>query len=170
MKSEFRIYRTDSAKLEEQLGPEEKEILEKFMTYCAMSAGVPKLRNYRRYLLQFRDTVEKPLDRLTKDDVIAFWALVNHSAYETNTKVSLRRTVKRFLKWHYRDLDMVEPLKTGSFVLNHRIDRTSLITPEELRSMIHAAESIRDKTLIVLLYETGARPQEVRRLQADHWR
>ncbi|MCZ6653642.1 MAG: hypothetical protein O7D91_11525 [Planctomycetota bacterium] len=85
--------------------------------------------------------IEKPLDEITK--------------------VMIRRTAKRFLKWFWRDVDKVESFKNGSLVVNKkRINKSTLLKPHEIQLMLHRAEKLRDKVLLVLLYDTAARPQE----------
>ena len=41
----------------------------------------------------------------------------------------------------------------------------ALLTESEIQCMLHRAERLRDKTILILLYETAARPQEVRELK-----
>jgi integrase len=98
-----------------------------------------------------------------------FWGLLNSAPYGEHTKITTRRMVKRFLKWYFRDLEMIEPLKIPSnyLVNKQRVNKSVLFKPNELQLMLHKAEKLRDKALLVLLYETGARPQEVRDLR---WR
>ena len=62
---------------------------------------------------------------------------------------------------------MIENLRIPSnYLVNKaRVNKSTLLSPHELKAMLHAAERIRDKTLLVLLYETAARPQEVRNLR-----
>ncbi|AQQ71419.1 site-specific tyrosine recombinase XerC [Limihaloglobus sulfuriphilus] len=167
MKTEYRMYGRDSEKLADSISDADNKILAGYLRYCSTTAGPKKVNDYRRYMLQFMDVIEKPLDKITKDDAIDFWALVNHSTHELQTKIMMRRTVKRFLKWFYRDLDMLEALKNtkGPLVNPKKINKSVLFKPDEIRRMLHAAERIRDKALLMLLVETGARPQEIRDLK-----
>ena len=152
--------------LEANLTEKDKRILKDYLDYCGITAGETKLKDYRRYMLQFRDVLGKPLDKVTRKDAIRFWALVNHAPHETNTKVMIKRTVKRFLKWRYKDLEMIQPLINQSPVVNKKkINKNSLLTPEDIEKMLRAAEKLRDKALLILLYESGARPQEIRDLK-----
>ena len=98
MKNEYGFYGKSTARLEASLGAGDREILERYLTFCSTTAGPGKIKDYKMYMLQFRDVIEKPLDEITKDDAVAFWALVNHSPHEANTKIMIRRTAKRFLK------------------------------------------------------------------------
>jgi hypothetical protein len=126
MKPSYPRYGSSGSSLDEKLTPRDRKILEDFLRYCAMTAGESRLWKYRRYLLHFRDVVEKPLDGITKEDAITFWGLLRNAPYAEHTKIAIRRSVKRFLKWYYRDLDMIEPLvlekdKAGSRSTTQRI-------------------------------------------------
>lgn len=169
MKSSYPRYGSSTESLVQNLNAHDCELLEGFLSYCAMTAGPNRLSKYRRYVLHFRDIVEKPLDEITKEEAIAFWGLIHSAPYEEHTKIAIRRSVKRFLKWHYRDLDMIEVLRVPAnyLVNNKRVNKAALLSPDELRQMLHGAERLRDKALLTLLYETAARPQEVRELR---WR
>ena len=167
MKASYPRYGTSTESLVDNLSRSDRRILEDFLRFCAMTAGPNRLSKYRRYLLHLRDIVEKPLDQITKQDAITFWGLLRNAPYEEHTKIAIRRSVKRFLKWYYRDLDMIESLQVPAnyLVNNERVNKSVLIRPRELKLMLHSAERLRDKVLLVLLYETAARPQEVRDLR-----
>ena len=164
MKAHYPRYGTKGKELEQILTPADRELLNAFLTYCAMAAGKGQISKHRRNLLYFRDVVEKPLDSITRDDAIAFWGLLKRAPYEEHTKIAVQKSVKRFLKWHYKDYELVEMLKIRkNYLVNKkRINKSTLITPDELRLMLHRSEKIRDKALLVLLYETAGRPQEIR--------
>lgn len=167
MKTQYRIYGRDSESLASNITESDKKILDGYLRYCATTAGATKVKDYRRYMLQFMDVLDKPLDKITRDDAIDFWALINHSPHEHATKVSIRRTVKRFLKWFYRDLDMLECLKApkGPLVNPRKINKSVLFKPYEIEQMLHAADRLRDKAILSILAETAARPQEIRDLR-----
>jgi integrase len=74
----------------------------------------------------------------------------------------IKRGVKRFCKYYYKDLALVEGLEVGDFKPNRKkINKTVLLTADEIKSICHTADTLRDKAIIVLLYESGARPQEL---------
>lgn len=164
MKGEYRLYGSDSEGLKSNLTSRDQSVLDGYLRYCATTAGPTKVKDYRRYMLQFRDVIEKPLDQVTCEDAVEFWALVNHSPHEPATKAMIRRTVKRFLKWRYRDIEMLEMLKSPGMPLvnTRKINKSVLFTNDEINRMLHAAERIRDKAILMLFAETGARPQEMR--------
>ena len=172
MKKEFIRYGRRTHLIEAQLSENDRKILDRFLKYLAMNAGAARVSRCRICLLQFRDTVEKPFDQITQEDAIEFWGLVQAAPHEEHTKITIRKVVKRFLKWYYRDLEMIEPLRVPSthIVNKQRVNKSTLLTSEELQRMLHCAERIRDKALLVLMYESGARPQEIRDLQWRHVR
>ena len=163
MKAEYPRYGNRTAELNSLLSCNEKEILQDFLDFCGTTASRRRVEHkYKGAVLQFRDVMEKPLSEMTKQDVIRFWGLVNSSPYEERTKIDIKRSVKRFLKFYYKDLEMLEPLKIGKHTINtHRLNKNMLFTEGEIKLMLHRAERIRDKALFVLLYESAARPQEV---------
>ena len=117
-------------------------------------------------MLQFRDVIEKPLAEVTTQDAMRFWKLVNTSAYEEATKIDIRGAVKRFLKFQFRDAAMLEFLPVGEYRVNSkRLNKHVLFTEDEISRMLHRAERQRDKALLSVLYETAARPQEIRDLK-----
>ena len=110
MKHHYKRYGRQTDSLEQNLTENDRDILSRFLAHCSMTAGASRLKRTKLYMLQFRDILEKPFDAVTKDDAIQFWGLVKASSYQEHTKIDIKRIVKRFLKWYYRDLDMIEPL------------------------------------------------------------
>ena len=167
MKTTYSRCNRKTEELQKELSDRERELLDRFLKYCEITAGKNRVAKYERYILHFRDVTEKPLDSINKEDAIAFWGLVNKSTYREHTKIDIRKIVRRFLKWHYRDHDMIEPLKipSGYLVNKERVNKSMLITKREIQLMLHRAERLRDKALIMVLYETAGRPQEVRELK-----
>lgn len=62
---------------------------------------------------------------------------------------------------------MIEPLTIPSnYLVNKlRVNKSTLFTESELKLMLRRAERLKDKALLVLLYETAARPAEIRNLK-----
>lgn len=167
MKAEYPRYGSSTAALENSLSANEKQILREYLDFCAITASKQRVEHkYKGAVLQFRDVVEKPLSAITKQDAIRFWGLVNSAPYEERTKIDIKRCVKRFLKFYYKDVELLELLKIKKHTINtHRVNKNMLFTEDEIKRMLHCAETLRDKALFVLLYESAGRPQEVSDLQ-----
>jgi integrase/recombinase XerD len=170
MKAYFPRYGSRSKEIEHTLTQADKVLLDSFLRHCAMTAGKGQVDKHRRNLWYLRDVVEKPLDSITREDAVTFWGLLKRAPYEEHTKISVQKTVKRFLKWHYRDYELLELLKIRkNYLVNKkRINKSVLIKQHEYELMVRRAESVRDKALLVLIYETAARPEEVQKLRWGH--
>jgi integrase len=170
MKAYFPRYGKRSKDIEHTLTETDKELVDSFLRCCAMTAGKGQVDKHRRHLWYLRDVIEKPLDSVSREDAVMFWGLLKRSPYEEHTKIAVQKTVKRFLKWHYRDYELLELLKIRkSYLVNKkRINKSVLIKRHEYELMVRRAESIRDKALLVLIYETAARPEEVQKLRWSH--
>lgn len=154
--------------IEENLTPKDKKIFLDYMAFLSTTASKRKMIDYRLYFLQFIDIIQKPLDKLTPKDVTAFWGLVNQDdKREPTTKAYIQITIKRFVKWFYhKDLgmrDLIEGLKIKHRLVNEqKINKNTLLTNQEIESLIRSATDIKSKTQIVLLSETAGRPCEIR--------
>lgn len=153
-----------------KLAPAQKKIIEDYLTWLSgvHRVGKKAMIDYRLHTIHFSNVIEKPLNKLTTDDVIKFWSLVNQdTARTTQTKNMIKRVVKRFLKWHYSEdakmLKLLPELKSKHIIVNEKkINKQNLITEKELELMLRTAQSLRDKATLILLYETACRPAEIR--------
>lgn len=167
MKKIFPNYReTGLDKVRENLKPVDKRALKEYLDFVKTTAGEEKLKQYEMFMLEFIDIVEKPLNRITKKDAEEFWGIINHSEKAVPTKNLIRLVVKRFLKWHYKDLNMLENLHMQKHLVDkNKVKKANLITPKELELLLRNAGSFRNKAIISLLYESAGRPEEVRKLK-----
>lgn len=154
-------------RLEPLLDEKERAILERYVQYLSATSGEGYQKRSQLCLLQFRDVIEKPLYSVTGDDAVMFWGLLRKSSYEMHTKIVVMKVVKRFLKWHYVDLKMLEPLKIpDNYRFNKKkLNKPALLTQGERKRMLHAAEKLSEKALLTLFVPLGARPQEIRNLR-----
>lgn len=154
--------------IEAKLKGKQKKIFNDYMNFLSVSAGERKMVNYRLYFLQFIDIIQKPLWKLTPQDAIGFWALVNQDdTRSVFTKNNIKITVKRFFKWYYKhDVEMrdtLDGLKQKHPLVNEkRINSQTLVTEKELGDMLRSAESLKEKALLITAYESGCRPHELR--------
>ena len=142
----------------ERLGPS-RETFERFVK----TNGVPLALNsqvcYAQTLSQLHQFAGKPLEEITKDDVANF---VDHLARSGRSPSTVEKS-KRHLKTFYKRIgegklfDRVEWLVLG----NVKTMPKSLLTDEDVKAMVRAAQNPRDRALIHVLYESGARAGEV---------
>lgn len=141
-----------------------KSLIEKYLIKRRSTAGEGKVNDIKRYLIQFYDFLEKPLDKLKKADIDNLAIVLNK---EREKSADLVKVIKSFLKWHYKDLEMIENLhvKNGADFDESKINENALIEPEEVEKMLKFAESYKEKALLFVEFESGARPQEILNLK-----
>jgi integrase/recombinase XerD len=169
LKSYPKYERGSTKKLRDSLDKKTKKIFDDYMSFLSMSAGKRKMIDYDMYFLQFVDIMKpKKISNLKPQDFVDFWALVNQDdSREVFTKNTIKVTAKRFLKWYYSDnikmYKVLDKLKLKSQVVNgKKINKQNLITEDEIRRMLRATHSIRDKAQLVTQYNTASRPSELR--------
>ncbi len=105
----------------------------------------------------------------TRGAVERLLADVEDSDAAPDTKLEVRKTLKAFYKW-FRDgtyKETVAWVKTTRSRNNDKLPE-SLITEAEVRRMIEAASHPRDRTVVSVMWETGARVGEFLTLHVKH--
>lgn len=147
---------------------EQMQIIDDFMNHLGTTAGYGKIKDYRRYFIQFYDVVEKPLSELTPQDIVNFSALVNQDQRLGNTtKNTIKNIIKRFIDWKYSEdfgMNKVKKNLRAKFMLvnQEKINKGNLIKPEEIELLLRCANSTKVKAQLITLYETACRPHELR--------
>ena len=168
MKEEYPKYKNgDLIEIEKKLNYKNKKILDDFIKHCSINAGEGKCLKIRKHTLQFYDVTEINLYDQTKESVDSFLIVLNQSNRSMWTKNEIKVYLKKFIKWHYHDLDMIENIKTDSRrgLDPKKINENNLVTEEDIEKMLRCAESFKEKAYLFLSFETGARPQELAELK-----
>mgnify|MGYP001576058141 CR=1 FL=1 len=147
----------------------DKKILDRFLLECSTTANPHKVDDYKRNLLQARDIIEKDFDKWDKDDIVSFLSLANQASKTMWSRKGITIILKKFIKFQYKDLELLELItdvnKKNKKRLNpQRVNKSKLLELDELEKMIRSSEKLRDKALILTLYESAARPEELRNL------
>ena len=128
--------------------------------------GFKRVSKYLYHLKFIGRWLGKDFDKAEKEDIMKVADHIDSNGYTINTIYDYKIAIKKFYKWLLKvDVDPFK-LKTAS-----RKQRTKLPSPEELFSeeeikrMISVAGSIRNKAIIITLYETSARASEFLTLQ-----
>ena len=143
--------------------PEDYNTVEAFaMDLLAQGISELRVRSYVGYLSRILNVVEKRLEDFTKDDVrkviVHYQMLANRGERSESAVFEVKKTLKRFFKWVGRE-ELVSWFTLGGVKSN--ISPHDLITHEEFEAMLNACFNSRDRALISLLYETGARVAEI---------
>lgn len=167
----FRQIKLTSKELDKKLNKKDKKILDDFLEFCGITANPNKVDDKKTLMLQIRYIIEKSFDKITKNDLIKFANLLNGSNRQEWTKNEIKITFKKFLRWMYPDWsvrfgELNDILKCKSIKVNSkRINSSTLLTENEIELMLRNAEGLRDKAILILCIELGARPHELRLLK-----
>ena len=152
----------------------EKKALQDFYTFCLSSCSEKRLKKIKNVITKARKVIKKDLTKLKVDDVVKYLAFINQSDYKPYTKNDFKKIFKRFLKWYYKDLEMIEGerVKLGFKGVSkkrafnkEKINKNTLLKPKELGKLLRSAKSLKWKALISLMYESAFRPCEIRNLK-----
>ncbi|MFH1821510.1 MAG: site-specific integrase [Methanobacteriota archaeon] len=116
--------------------------------------------NYLNTFVPFLKFTKKDLDRIEKADIQAW--IENESKRKQQGTINLDKThLKAFFTW--RGGDEKPPAVVSWIKLSSQkqtLPVESLLTEDEIRAMIEAADSSRDKALVSVLYESALRVGE----------
>lgn len=173
MKKNFPSYKQgDLETAYKNLSYKNKNLIKDFLDYCKAtsktgSMSENKLSKIKRFVVQLYDITQINLYEQNKESVIHFIGLLNSSNRAKWTKNETKVYVRKFLKWHYKNLDMFDFIKLdGNREVNpQKINEKAFLTEEELEKMLRYAQNFKEKAYLFLAYESGARPQEMAQLR-----
>jgi len=147
-----------------QLPPEIHQTLislEKSLTAEGLSPA--RILKYLLTLRRIYSILQKPFQEATREDIETVLQKIEKENYSAWTKQNYRVILKRFYKW-LRKSEQYPPevswIKTTIKKSEEKIP-DQLLTPEEVKKLVYSADNIRDKALIMLLYDSGARISEI---------
>lgn len=152
----------------------ESLVIERFHKDCLSTCSERRLIKIRRVLVHSKEILKKDLTKLKVDDVVDYLVAINQSEFKAWTKNDHKKIFKRFLKWYYKDLEMIEGsrVKEGfkgaskkKAFNKEKINKNTLLTKEELNKLVRAAKSLKWKAMITFAYESGFRPCEIRAIK-----
>ena len=125
-----------------------------------------------KYLITLRKIyswLQKPFQEATKEDLESLLQKIEEIKYSAWTKQNYRVILKRFYKW-LRNTEQYPPevswIKT-TIKRNEEKIPEQLLTAEEVKQLVYHANNLRDKALIMLLYDSGGRISEVGTLKTS---
>lgn len=84
------------------------KVLKEFYQYCLTTCSPSRLGKIKNVMFHVQEVLKKDLDKLDVNDVVKFLAYVNQSNLAQWTKNDFKKIFKRFVKWKYQDLEMIE--------------------------------------------------------------
>lgn len=170
MKKEYPEYvRHDLEKIFRALPQTEQDEIKKFVDYCGIGSGTRKQADIKRSIIQFRDILEKPLSRVTLEDLRTYLLLLNKSTRQKYTKNGNKTHIKRFLKWKFKDwserFNELNDIKTQQAFNEQRINEGTLLKKEDIEKIMSKEKDFVKKAFFICLFESGLRPQELRTIR-----
>ena len=127
--------------------------------------GLSPARQYH-YLLRLRLIAKAMGEHFlspSREDIRDFLFQLTTLGYSPNTIRDIKSVIKRFYRWHFADQDKanhvvgwIRPLRS---VRHDKPD--CIITADEFDRMMNVCHTLRDRTFISLLYDSGCRISEV---------
>ena len=143
--------------------PEDYNIVYEFASdLIAEGISEFRVRGYVIYLKKIIQTANKRLKDFEKADVkrvINHYQLLRNSGELSDSSVfEVKKTLKKFFGWCGRD-ELINWFSIGK--VKNSLSPSDLITEEEFQKMLNVCTNSRDRALLSLLYETGARIGEI---------
>lgn len=150
-----------SARLERSnLSENNKSLIKRFARDC-IAEGVGPAR-VARYLIELRQIVAwmgKELNLVDKEDVKKLLAELEMTNYSEWSKHGFKVALKRFYKWMNGGEEYPEAVRWIRLGVKKSklLLPDDLLTEEDVKRLIDAADHPRDRAFVAVLYETGAR-------------
>jgi len=142
--------------------------IDAFIEYCGITATGRTLYKIKNKIEKVSNFYKGKLDNLKLEDLHRFLSDLNKRDFAPSTKNDTIKAFKRFLKWKYKDwntrFDELKDFKTDSND-QRKLDKSDLLTPDEMRIIFGGEENIKYKTLLLLFQETACRPEEILKLK-----
>lgn len=139
--------------------PEQEKVLQNYNRDNVLnSLSEATCHNKMKDLSLFARAVKKPFDQITEDDIKNYISDLNKKVKDNTLSVK-KSAIKCFFKWFYKTDDypaLVKWIKTGYAKSKHRLPE-SILTPNEIKTLIESAKTIQHKAIIAVLFDTGVR-------------
>lgn len=111
----------------------------------------------------------KKFEKATKEDIVRLVAEIEQKPFSAWTKRDYKIILKKFYQWLYNCEEgypaVVKWIKANNS--QNSLKKSDLLTPDEIKKLVEAAVTLRDKALILVLAESGRRIGEVLTLRIN---
>ncbi len=121
------------------------------------------IRNYMSTIRDFLAFAAKPPNDLTTDDVKNYQIYLRKGRGLSNSSRVFKAHILKYLFGFMAREDLL----TGVTVPKRERKERAYLTVEEIRSLINAADNVRDRALMSMIYSSGVRVSEIVKLNAD---
>lgn len=135
-------------------------IKKEFLDYCRINASESTMKKIEAKYNHIENYFEDKINKLTIKDIHNFLRHLNEQGFKIHTQNDIKKILKRFLKWRYKDyrerFNNFDDIKSKK----HDNKKQDLLNKDEIEKVLRACNSVKHTALINLLWESGARPSE----------
>lgn len=145
--------------------PPNRKTIKKFLEYTqAEGLSAPRQVRYTIVLRKLSKLLKKPFRRAGKADLVRVVSNLEKDDTSPETKRSEKECIKKFYKW-LRQSEDDYPVEVkwirASVKRSDKALPKDLLTEDEVKKLAEACQNPRDRALVLILYETGARVAEI---------
>lgn len=148
-----------------------KKFIKEFIQFLS-AQGIKELRQvkYIYTLCNLSSWIKKDFNSITKKDIQELCGTLEQSKYSEWTKHDYKVTIKKFYTWLFnRENDDIDEWETPREVKWIKIKApkdskkvpSDLLTPDDIQLLTDCCRNLREKALLLTLYESGARIGEI---------
>lgn len=145
------------------LSERNKELILEFVDNCFISGlGEHRVLKYISTLNCIASAIEKDFDRVSLSELKRYIAGLERSDKSEWTKHDYKITIRKFYKWYYNEEnpELTKWIKTNVKRKQQKAPE-DILTEAEIVALVDNATNNRDKALIALLWDIGARIGEI---------
>ena len=108
--------------------------------------------------------IRKPYSKMTKKDLMQYFSNCRmpkdeeKKGLKEGTILTRKASIRNFFRWLYEN-ENAEIVAWINVTMNYKnkIDKSQLLTPEEIKGLINSADNKRDACMVAVAYECGLR-------------
>ena len=164
----------ERVKESKEISEENKRIIVGFKDYLLSEGiGIAKINRYLQDLIKLSKMLNKTFSDANKEDIRKVIAELEQTDLSAETKKSFKimlRKLYRFIRGIDEKGVYPEEVKWISIYIpnNHKKLPEELLDEEEILQIIQNCETLRDKTLVAVIAESGCRVSEIGTMQIKH--
>jgi integrase len=143
--------------------------IDNFLEYCAITGSASTIQKHSYKIIQICDVMQKDTSKIVLQDVRKFLVILNESKRGADTQNDIKKTLKRFLKWKYKDwnrrFEELKDVRQKKKPKSDRLKKEDMLSLEEIETLIRDAQDLKMKALIILMFESAGRPEEIYNLK-----
>jgi len=160
------LNRIKEAKIDEE---SKQKILDFYRELVVRGYSKARIIKYLDTLERIRRFLGKPFTKAGKSDIVELLRKLEEKNYSEWTKHDFKAILKFFYRWLRKTEEYPEEVRWIKTTKKRRTKLPEeLLTPDEVMKLVDAADHIRDKAFILVLYESGCRIGELLSLQLKH--